>query len=1182
MRQVAKLTACLALLLSAASWAIVPPQSGSTSLTSRAFFKPELTLPITNVPLKEARQQFAGLNAGAWEDFFARNGKDFNVYVDARTGAVTALQGSIPFIPGTGAGNKVTLESLRTSLGHAVSKVDEALISELITQFITENQAILGVNPKQLGPARITAINDYLWQVHIPQLVDGVTVRHARVAATINHGNLILVGTESWTNSTVSTKPALTAEQAFASGGDYLGMYETPSLVWQQPQLEVVPMTRAGTQNGQSFIGTFGNGYEHRLVWTYGFQQEKEHERWRVTVDATTGEVLAVEDQNHYFEAKVTGGIYPSTNTEVCPSNEFCGVMQPDSPMPWANTGLPAPNNFTNGAGIYNYAAGAAASTTLNGKYVKITDGCGPVGFNADLTSGNMLMGGVNGQHDCTTAGGLAGNTPASRSAFYELNKLAEQARGWLPTNQWLTQQLTANVNLNSTCNAFWDGSTVNFYKSGGGCRNTGEIGAVFDHEWGHGIDDFDANGTLSSSSEGYADIAAVYRLQTSCVGHGFFQTINNGCGMTADGTGFNQNEAQTGAAWCDLNCSGVRDTDYTKMAPNTPATPSNFTCTRCNSGSGPCGKQVHCSASPARQAAWDFVARDLRNPPYNYDSNTAFIVANKIFYQGSGNVGSWHGCDCTAGTSDGCGTTNAYMQWLAADDDNGNLADGTPHMAALYAAFNRHGIACNTPAPTTTKVGCGTGPAIAPQVIATSGEFQIGLSWSTVPNASEYWVMKTEGFAGCNFGKAKVATVTGTSYSDTDVSNGRQYCYSVVAASSNACYAPASECTCLAPACNAPSGAPLAGFPEDGTADVNFAAALDWSDVENTTYDVQVASDPDFSNVVRSASGLTASLWNVTPALTPETTFYWRVRARTQCGGASGWTAVRSFTTRACIALAAPSLTSPNDGATNTAYTPKLDWSTLALADAYEVQVALDANFTNIARSTTGVFNSEWTVTPALSPNTKYYWRVRATDTCGVGPYTASGSFTTANLCSPSTATYNPNFQAPSCGAGCGCDTVSLVRGRGTMSGGFEQNNPNTINRSCADGNSGAYRRDESIEKLLLSTPDKGLIVPGKPVKLDVTVYCVNSTDKVDLYYTTNASNPSWAPLATNLACSTASLKVFSHNFTVGATSGQHAVRAQVRYGGMASTCTTGSYNERDDMVFTVAEPVAALKTTK
>jgi uncharacterized protein YggT (Ycf19 family) len=132
MRQVAKLTACLALLLSAASWAIVPPEPGPNSLTNQAFFKPEMYLPITNIPLTEVQSKMSALNAGAWDDFFARNGKSFNVYVDSRTGAATSIEGSIPLIPGSGVGNKVTLESLRTQLGRNVAGVDKAVIADLL------------------------------------------------------------------------------------------------------------------------------------------------------------------------------------------------------------------------------------------------------------------------------------------------------------------------------------------------------------------------------------------------------------------------------------------------------------------------------------------------------------------------------------------------------------------------------------------------------------------------------------------------------------------------------------------------------------------------------------------------------------------------------------------------------------------------------------------------------------------------------------------------------------------------------------------------------------------------------------------------------------------------------------------------------------------------------------------
>jgi hypothetical protein len=47
----------------------------------------------------------------------------------------------------------------------------------------------------------------------------------------------------------------------------------------------------------------------------------------------------------------------------------------------------------------------------------------------------------------------------------------------------------------------------VNFFRSGGGCSNTGEIAAVFDHEWGHGLDNNDGIPTVSSPGEGIADV---------------------------------------------------------------------------------------------------------------------------------------------------------------------------------------------------------------------------------------------------------------------------------------------------------------------------------------------------------------------------------------------------------------------------------------------------------------------------------------------------------------------------------------------------------------------------------------------------------------------------------------------------------------------------------------------------
>ena len=118
----------------------------------------------------------------------------------------------------------------------------------------------------------------------------------------------------------------------------------------------------------------------------------------------------------------------------------------------------------------------------------------------------------------------------------------------------------------------------------------------------------------------------------------------------------------------------------------------------------------------------------------------------------------------------------------------------------------------------------------------------------------------------------------------------------------------------------------------------------------------------------------------------------------------------------------------------------------------------------------------------------------------------------------------------------------------------------------------------------MVIKTVDQGDFAPGKQVTVDITVWCYNSSDKLDLYYTTNVATPSWTTLATSLSCpSTRGVYTFSRTFTLnGTATGQQAVRAQLRYSGWAGTCTSGSYNDRDDLVFTVSTAVAQKAPSK
>ena len=169
--------------------------------------------------------------------------------------------------------------------------------------------------------------------------------------------------------------------------------------------------------------------------------------------------------------------------------------------------------------------------------------------------------------------------------------------------------------------------------------------------------------------------------------------------------------------------------------------------------------------------------------------------------------------------------------------------------------------------------------------------------------------------------------------------------------------------------------------------------------------------------------------------------------------------------------------------------------------------------------------------------------------------------------------AAYDSTLKAPKCGTvGSSCDTgTTLILGRDTLSGGSEPNQPNTINNSCADGTSGTYHSDESSDRLVVATTDGTNFAPGKTVMISSTVWAYSSftSDALDLYYAANASSPTWTFLKT-IVPTAGGAQTLTATYTLPSGTLQ-AIRAQFRYQGSASSCTTGSYNDHDDLAFAV-----------
>ena len=196
--------------------------------------------------------------------------------------------------------------------------------------------------------------------------------------------------------------------------------------------------------------------------------------------------------------------------------------------------------------------------------------------------------------------------------------------------------------------------------------------------------------------------------------------------------------------------------------------------------------------------SVWDLVHRKLNAPPYNLDLNTALEIGTRLTYLGAGPTTNWFTCN-NGSSENGCAAASGYMNYLAADDDNGNMADGTPHMGAIFAAFNDHDIACST--PTVQDSGCATAPTMAPVVMGNAQDRGAMLDWDPVAGATRYKIYRAEGVFQCDFGKVLLATTTDTEYLDVGLRNGVEYSYIVIGFNDNdACFGPASLCTNVTP----------------------------------------------------------------------------------------------------------------------------------------------------------------------------------------------------------------------------------------------------------------------------------------------------------------------------------------------------------------------------------------------
>lgn len=189
----------------------------------------------------------------------------------------------------------------------------------------------------------------------------------------------------------------------------------------------------------------------------------------------------------------------------------------------------------------------------------------------------------------------------------------------------------------------------------------------------------------------------------------------------------------------------------------------------------------------------------------------------------------------------------------------------------------------------------------------------------------------------------------------------------------------------------------PVLLIPSNDQTEVAIDKALIWrSPAGADTYHLQVSKNIAFTSTVIDTASYRSTGYTPTTELEPATLYYWRVRASNNAG-MSDWSEIWSFSTVSFVAPpAAVTLTLPAHEAVDQNSTVGFSWQEQASVTSYHLQVSIASDFASLVFEDSTLSETSMEVGP-LAYSTVHYWRVRAKNAGGIGPWSEVRSFTVA-----------------------------------------------------------------------------------------------------------------------------------------------------------------------------------------
>ncbi len=572
------------------------------SMALAAFLAP----PLIAVQQGEAPQREipnASAELGAWR---AAHGQAWRTAIDPQTGFAEMVYG----------GNAPALFRPRTD-SHWIS---------LAREFLAQSARLHGIDAGTLAHDESSVVFLPLAMAH--NGTDKMTVGFRQkfgaldvVDGTVNvlmdlEGRLLSIqSTASPFLADVSPHTQVSAKEAWqravAIFGERTGLTPTMS---SDPLLVVKQADRVGQR--LPYLS-----WQVELRWDGGTPPEA----WTYWIEAHDGSLVDTQNRVHFdvggtLDSMASPGTHPDkpTNPEVALR------------LPYARITAGATTTYTDRNGVWNFAGSSgplSCTFEYRGLYNRVLNSAGAeytLNVSASTGMGNAIL--MNPASDTLVT--------AAANAYIGVNTVRDFVRDTNPADSHADFLALSNVNISSTCNAYYDGGSINFYTAGGGCVNTA-YSTVVAHEYGHWMNDRYGTGNGGDGmGEGNADVWAMYTYDDPIVGIEF----------------------------CGTSCH-IRNGNNTRQF--------------CGDCCGGCYGEVHADGEVWMGAAWKI--RDRLNT--SLGDSAGDLLSNTIF------IGWMNAYNQSQIKS------IIETQWLTLDDNDGDIGNGTPHYPDIDAGFRAQGF---------------------------------------------------------------------------------------------------------------------------------------------------------------------------------------------------------------------------------------------------------------------------------------------------------------------------------------------------------------------------------------------------------------------------------------------------------------------------------------------------------